>query len=54
MTDDDFLESELLDVTHLNLSEVDAMPDSALRASLRRILTQNPEEHQYAAFQSAL
>lgn len=54
MTDDDFLESELLDVTKVNLAELDAMPDSVLRASLRRILTENPEGHQYAAFQSAL
>lgn len=54
MEDDIFLESELLDVTRLNVAELDSMPDSVLRASLRRILADNPDGHQYAAFQSAL
>jgi FXSXX-COOH protein len=36
--DDGVLESELLDVTDLDLDQLDALPDSVLRAALRRIL----------------
>jgi len=52
---DGVLESELLDVTGIDLARLEALPDSALRASLRRILAENLETpDQYAAFQSSL
>jgi FXSXX-COOH protein len=48
-------ESELLDVTGIDLARLDALPDAVLRASLSRILAENLEmPDQYAAFQSSL
>jgi len=37
---DDVLESELLDVRGIDLDQLKALPDSALRASLYRILSE--------------
>jgi FXSXX-COOH protein len=53
--DDATLESPLLDVANLDLDQVEALPESVLRASLRRILAEEaalPE--QFAAFQNSL
>lgn len=49
------LVSELIDLSALDLATITALPDSALAASLRRILyaNDNPAE-QYARFQSML
>jgi FXSXX-COOH protein len=54
MAEDDF-ESAFLDLADVDLRTVLAMPDSVLRASLERALTETPEmpDH-YAAFQSSL
>jgi FXSXX-COOH protein len=55
MDPDGVLESELIDVTGIDLARLEALPDSVLRASLRRILAENGEmPDQYAAFQSSL
>ncbi|HEX6347278.1 FxSxx-COOH cyclophane-containing RiPP peptide [Umezawaea sp.] len=55
METDGVLESELLDVTGIDLARLDALPDDVLRASLRRVLAEDPEmPEQYAAFQSSL
>ena len=55
MAEDEVLESDLLDVTRIDLAALDALPESVLRASLHRILTQNLETpDQYAAFQNTL
>ena len=55
MENDGVLESELLDVTGIDLARLEALPDAVLRASLRRILAEDLEmPDQYAAFQSSL
>jgi FXSXX-COOH protein len=55
MAEEEVLGSELLDVTGIDLAALDAIPESALRTSLRRILTESLEPlEQYAAFQNAL
>lgn len=55
MDDHADLVSELIDVSTLSLDQIDALPDSVLRASLTRILRENAEmPSQYAAFQSSL
>ena len=49
------LESDLLDLTGISLEQLDALPDSVLRASWRRILTEGgTAPDQYAGFQSAV
>jgi FXSXX-COOH protein len=55
MDDDAVLESDLLDVTDLDLSQLAVLPDSVLRASLQRILTEKlaMPDH-YSAHQSSL
>jgi FXSXX-COOH protein len=55
MGDDAGLESELLDVTGIDLDQLDALPDSVLRASLRRVLTERVDiPDGYAGFENAL
>lgn len=55
MCDDVVLESELLDVTGINLDQLDALPDSVLRAALRRILAERVDmPERYTIFQSSL
>ncbi|MGH3902815.1 MAG: FxSxx-COOH cyclophane-containing RiPP peptide [Pseudonocardiaceae bacterium] len=49
------LESDLLDLTGISLEQLDALPDSVLGASLRRILAERETmPDQYAFFQNAL
>jgi FXSXX-COOH protein len=49
------LESELLDVTDIDLDRVNALPDSVLRASLHRILAERAAvPDQYTIFQNSL
>ncbi|SDD66926.1 FxSxx-COOH cyclophane-containing RiPP peptide [Actinokineospora iranica] len=48
-------ESDLLDVTDLDLDRLAALPDTVLAASLRRILTEyDAVPDRYAAFQNAI
>ncbi|MEV0682127.1 FxSxx-COOH cyclophane-containing RiPP peptide [Actinosynnema sp. NPDC050436] len=54
MTEDGALESELLDLSEANLSELTLVTAPALRDSLRRILTERHATDQYAAFQSSV
>lgn len=54
MTDEPALESELLDVTGIDFDQLQSLPDTVLRSSLRRIfaeLSQLPD--QYSIFQNA-
>lgn len=49
------LESELLDVTGVDLARLAELPDTALRAALHRILVENAElPNRFAAFESSL
>jgi FXSXX-COOH protein len=49
------LQSELVDVSGLDLDQIEALPDSVLVSSLRRVFTENTQTpDQYAAFQSYL
>lgn len=49
------LESELLDVTGVDLARLADLPDTALRAALHRILVENDElPNRFAAFESSL
>lgn len=49
------LESELLDVTGIDLDQLDGLPESVLRASLLRILSEPADlPDGYAGFQNAL
>lgn len=55
MDDEVDLESDLLDVTGIGLEQLDAIPNSVLGASLRRILAERAKmPDQYAGFQSAM
>ncbi|MFD4668682.1 FxSxx-COOH cyclophane-containing RiPP peptide [Lentzea sp. NPDC058450] len=55
MADDPELTSELIDVSGLTPEQVDAMPESVLRNSLRRMLAEDPSTPgQYASFQNRL
>ncbi|HEV2783687.1 MAG TPA: FxSxx-COOH cyclophane-containing RiPP peptide [Actinophytocola sp.] len=53
--DDIVLESELLDVTGVEFDQLDALPDSVLRAALHRVLTESGDSpHLYASFENSL
>jgi FXSXX-COOH protein len=53
--DDMVLESELLDVTDIDLEQLDALPDSVLRAALRRVLAERTDmPDRYSIFGSSL
>lgn len=53
--DDAVLESELLDVTDIDLDQLDALPDSVLRAALRRVLAEHTDmPDRYSIFQNTL
>lgn len=55
MDDEAELESDLLDVSGIDLEQLDALPNSVFGASLRRILAESSSmPDQYAAFQSAI
>ncbi|MFD7655014.1 FxSxx-COOH cyclophane-containing RiPP peptide [Actinosynnema sp. NPDC059797] len=55
MAEEPVLESELLDVTGLDLARLADLPDTALRAALHRILAENAElPTRFAAFESSL
>lgn len=55
MSDDTELESELLDVSSIELDQLDALPDSALRTALQRILTEQQDvPGRYSGFQNSL
>lgn len=56
MDDDDVvLESELLDVTGIDLDQLKALPDSVLRWALRRILTERVDmPDRYTIHESSL
>ncbi|MEU4768338.1 FxSxx-COOH cyclophane-containing RiPP peptide [Saccharothrix sp. NRRL B-16348] len=55
MTSEPVLESELLDVTGVDLARLAELPDTALRAALHRILAENAElPNRFAAFESSL
>jgi FXSXX-COOH protein len=48
-------ETDLIDVTEIDLEQLDALPDSVLAASVRRILEdgERSSDH-YSAFQNAI
>lgn len=53
--DESGLESDLVDLTGVDLEKLGALPGSVLAMSLRRILAENSvEREQYAAFQDEL
>lgn len=53
--DETALESDLLDVTDISFEQLDALPDSVLRASLRRVLTERLDEpERYTIFQNSM
>jgi FXSXX-COOH protein len=53
--DDAVLESELLDVTDIKLEQLDALPDSVLRAALRRVLAERADmPDRYTIHESSL
>lgn len=55
MNDDVVLDSDLLDVTGISFEELDAMPDSVLRASLRRVLAEQADApERYTIFVNSL
>jgi FXSXX-COOH protein len=55
MGDDADLESELLDVTGIDLDQLDALPSSALRTALSRVLTEQKDiPDRYSGFQNSL
>lgn len=55
MDEEHVLESELLDVSDLDLAKLDALPGSALHLALRRVLAESEvAPDSYAAFESAL
>jgi FXSXX-COOH protein len=55
MDDGTRLESELLDVTGIDLGQLGELPDTVLRASLRRILSERVDLPEgYAGFENAL
>ena len=56
MDDDDLvLESELLDVTGIDLEQLKTLPDSVLRSALRRILTERVDmPDRYTIHESSL
>jgi FXSXX-COOH protein len=55
VADDPELTSELIDVSGLTPEQVDALPESVLRNSLRRALAEDPSTPgQYASFQNRL
>ncbi|MEU5694673.1 FxSxx-COOH cyclophane-containing RiPP peptide [Actinosynnema sp. NPDC020468] len=55
MNEEPALESDLLDVTDIDLTRLAELPETALRAALHRILTDHDDlPDQYAAFESAL
>jgi FXSXX-COOH protein len=55
VADDPELASELIDVSGLTPEQVEAMPESVLRNSLRRVLAEDPSTPgQYASFQNRL
>ncbi|MFC6088479.1 FxSxx-COOH cyclophane-containing RiPP peptide [Saccharothrix lopnurensis] len=55
MAEEPVLESELLDVTGIDPARLADLPDTALRAALRRILAENAElPTRFAAFESSL
>ena len=55
MADEVVLKSELLDVTGISLEQLDALPDSVLRESLRRIFTERVDvPDRYSLFENAM
>jgi FXSXX-COOH protein len=49
------IESELLDLTDIDLDRLAGLPDSVLRASLRRVLSERVDLPQgYAGFENAM
>ena len=55
MNDEAALESDLLDVTDIGFEHLDALPDSVLRASLRRVLTERVDvPERYTIFQNSM
>ncbi len=51
-TDESNVESDLMDLTGISLEKIALLPDSALAASLRRILTDSSDATEgYAGFQ---
>lgn len=54
-TDESELESDLVDLTGISLERISLLPDSALAASLRRILTDDSDAtERYAGFQNRI
>lgn len=54
-TDESELESGLVDLTGISLERIALLPDSALAASLRRILTDDRDAtERYAGFQNLI
>ena len=55
VNDETALESELLDVTDISFEQLDALPDTVLRASLRRVLSERVDvPERYTIFQNAM
>lgn len=55
VNDETALESDLLDVTDISFEQLDTLPDTVLRASLRRVLSERVDvPERYTIFQSAM
>lgn len=55
VNDETALESDLLDVTDISFEQLDALPDSVLRASLRRVLSERVDvPERYTIFQNSM
>lgn len=55
VNDETALESELLDVTGISFEQLEALPDTVLRASLRRVLAERVDvPEQYTIFQNSM
>jgi FXSXX-COOH protein len=55
MSDDAGLESELPDVTGIDLDQLEALPDSVLHTALRRVLAEQVDmPNRYSGFENSL